>query len=55
VHEAKDPSSEFFMSKTTRKQARGLQSIYTQEEFFSLSKTLQLFVPNSKRLGGYTQ
>jgi hypothetical protein len=49
-----DPSSEFFSEEKNPEKARGLQGTYPQRRLF-LQETLRLFIPNSKRLGGYTQ
>jgi hypothetical protein len=48
------------VTESTRIQARGLWDTCPQGMFFSFpekfaEKTFQLFVPNSKRLRGYTQ
>jgi hypothetical protein len=54
----KDPLSEFFLNKRTQINARGLQGTYPQDRFlaFPTIKIHQLFfVPNNKKLGGYTQ
>jgi hypothetical protein len=56
-----DPTSDYFNSKKIPGFRLGGCGIHVLREcflFFSrnfVEKTLQLFVPNSKRLGGYTQ
>jgi hypothetical protein len=56
----KDPLSEFLTIKKNLKRCSGAAGYTSSEEIFSFlnnqdSMTLQFFVPNSKRLEGYTQ
>jgi len=55
----KDPLSMFFQKKEPRYRLGGCRVHMLRRDFLVLwlriFKILQLFVPNSKRLGGYTQ
>jgi hypothetical protein len=55
----KDPLSKFFLKKELRYRLGGCRVHILRRDFLVLwliiFKTLQLFVPNSKRLGGNTQ
>jgi hypothetical protein len=54
----KDPLSEFFLKKEPGDRLRGCRTHILMRDFLVLRlrifKTLQLFIPNSKRLGSYT-
>jgi hypothetical protein len=55
----KDPLSEFFLKKDPGYRLGGCKVYILRRDFFSvlrlrIFKTLQLFVPNNKRLRGYT-